>query len=50
MQKWEYVTCTKRDLPAVEVALQEHGNEGWELASLVHQMVNYLLVFKRPKP
>ena len=54
MQQWEYISMAQAE-PLARDVLNQQGNEGWELVSVVHHQPNItqagilLYVFKRPR-
>ncbi len=50
MTQWEYASL-RNDGPASREALNELGNDGWELVSVLQgkDTGQFLYVFKRPK-
>ncbi len=45
MQKWEYKIVAR----ASEADINNLGEEGWELVSVMENLAYYTFVFKRPK-
>ena len=44
---WEYETDHDFDLDGADKALQEHGDDGWELAAVVPTEGRFVAIFKR---
>lgn len=55
MQKWEYLVRAMKDEPSGTAAMNELGDEGWELIAITHGplerdwVCRYYYYFKRPK-